>query len=95
VVLAHHEFEAWFLASGSSLKGRCGLSADIEDHASPESVQNCKGWLDRWMPRSSKYSETADQPALTAVFDLAPARQKSPSFDKLYREFAVICRRAI
>jgi hypothetical protein len=95
VVLAHQEFEAWFLASGSSLKGRGGLSDDIEDHDSPESVQNCKGWLERWMPLKSKYSETADQPCLAAIFNTDLARQKSPSFEKLCREFETICRLAI
>jgi hypothetical protein len=93
LVLAHHEYEAWFLASASSLKGCRRLSDEIEDHSTPESVQNCKGWLEESMPRTSKYSETADQPALTAIFDLARAR-KAPSFDKLYREFQLMCQAA-
>jgi hypothetical protein len=95
VVLAHHEFEAWFLASGSSLKGQCRMSDEIEDHASPEDVQDCKGWLEQWMPLTSKYSETADQPSLTAIFNIDLTRRRSSSFDKLYREFETICRQAI
>src|ERR1700694_2412055 len=43
-VLAHQEFEAWFLASASSLKGQRGLSQEIEDHDDPESIRGCKEW---------------------------------------------------
>ena len=90
LVLTHHEYEAWFLASASSLKGCCRLSEDIEDHPTPEAVQDCKGWLEASMPITSKYSPTADQPALTAVFDLTLA-QRAPSFEKLYRDFKRLC----
>jgi hypothetical protein len=93
LVLAHHEYEAWFLASASSLKGCCHLGDDIEDHPIPENVHDCKGRLEELMPRTSKYSETTDQAALTAVFNLALAR-KAPSFDKLYRDFERVCREA-
>ena len=93
VVLAHHEYEAWFLASLSSLQGRCRLAADIQDHPNPENVQGCKQWLENRMPSTSRYSETADQPALTAAFDIQLAR-RAPSFDKLYRDFESICREA-
>lgn len=90
VIVAHHEYEAWFLASASSLKGCRRLSEGIQDHPTPEEVQNCKGWLEEWMPRNSKYSETVDQPALTALFNLSLAR-RSLSFDKLYRDFKRVC----
>jgi hypothetical protein len=90
LVLAHHEYEAWFLASASSLKRCCHLADDIEDHPTPENVQDCKGWLEESMPHTSKYSETADQAALTAVFNITLAR-RAPSFDKLYRDFERIC----
>jgi hypothetical protein len=93
LVLAHHEYEAWFLASASSLKGCCRLSDNIEDHPTPEAVQDCKGWLEASMPPTSKYSETADQAALTAVFDLTLAR-RAASFDKPYRDFERLCREA-
>jgi hypothetical protein len=64
VVLAQREFEAWFLASASSLKGLRALSNDIETHQVPESVRGCKEWLETWMPAASKYSPSADQPLL-------------------------------
>jgi hypothetical protein len=84
VVLAHQEFEAWFLASASSLKGQRGLSQEIEDHEHPESIRGCKEWLENWMPPTRKYSETTDQAAFAATFDLTRAR-RAPSFDKLWR----------
>lgn len=94
VVLAHQEFEAWFLASASSLKGQRGLSEEIEDHHNPESVRGCKEWLEKWMPRARKYSETADQAAFTARFDMTLARQRSPSFGKLWSKIERICKDA-
>ena len=93
MVLAHHEFEAWFLAAASSLAGRRGLAADIQDHPHPEEVSGCKEWLEQRMPPTSKYSETADQPAFAAIFDLQLAR-RADSFDKLWREFEQVCRDA-
>lgn len=83
VVLAVREYEAWFLAAADSLRGRRGLPADLEAPSSPEAVRDAKGWLSAQMPRG--YSPTADQPALTDLFDLEMARS-SPSFAKLVRE---------
>lgn len=83
VVLAVREYEAWLLASASSLRGKRGLPADLEAPAMPEAIRDAKGWLGQRMPRG--YSPTADQPALTGIFDLELARS-SPSFDKLFRE---------
>lgn len=83
VVLAVREYEAWLLTSASSLRGKRGLPADLEAPAMPEAIRDAKGWLDQRMPRG--YSPTADQPALTGLFDLELARS-SPSFDKLVRD---------
>jgi hypothetical protein len=94
LVLAHQEFEAWFLASGSSLKGLRTLSDNIENHQAPESVRGCKEWLETWMPAASRYSPTTDQAALAATFDMSLARRGAPSFDKLCREFEAICQYA-
>jgi Domain of unknown function (DUF4276) len=94
MVLAHHEFEAWFLAAASSLAGHRSLAADIQDHPRPEEVSGCKEWLEQRMPLTSKYSETADQPALVAAFDMHLARRRAPSFDKLWREFEQVRRDA-
>ena len=85
VVLAKHEFEAWFLAAAESLRGKRGLTNDISPPNNPEGIRNAKGWLSQKMEGSRRYSETRDQPALIAVFDLEQARQ-TDSFDKCYRE---------
>jgi hypothetical protein len=45
------------------------------------------------MPRTSRYSETADQAALTAVFDIRLAL-RAPSFEKFYRDFKLVCQEA-
>lgn len=45
VVLAKREFEAWFLASAESLRGRRGLSETLEAPPDPEVIQGAKEWL--------------------------------------------------
>ncbi len=85
VVVAHREFEAWFLAAAESVRGRRGLSSTLASPADPEAVADAKGVLRRHMPPGRRYSETTDQPALAELFDLQAAR-RAPSFDKCYRE---------
>jgi hypothetical protein len=83
VVLCTPEYEAWFLAAARSLRGVRGIRNDLEPPPKPEAIPDTKGWLRKQMGR--KYREVSDQPALTAVFDLAQARS-ADSFDKCYRE---------
>ena len=85
VVLAKCEFEAWFLAAAESLRGQRGLSNDIHPPNDPEAIRGAKEWLSHQMEGSRSYSETHDQPALTARFDIEHARQAA-SFDKCYRD---------
>lgn len=85
VVLAKQEYESWFLAAASSLKGQRDLSRSIASHPQPESVRGAKEWLDEQMEIGGKYSETLDQPALTQIFNLQLARSVD-SFDKCFRE---------
>lgn len=84
VVLAHREYEAWFLASASSLAGCQGLSPDLESPLEPEAIRDAKGWLSARMAER-RYREVLHQPKLTAIMDLAQAR-RAQSFDKLWRE---------
>ena len=85
VILAKKEFEAWFLAAAESLRGKKGLPNDLEPPEDPESIRGAKEWLsDRMLP-SKSYTETTDQPALTAEFDMNIART-ADSFDKCYRD---------
>ncbi|MHB8574112.1 MAG: DUF4276 family protein [Dehalococcoidia bacterium] len=88
VVLAEREYEAWFLAAAESIAGQRQLSTDLIAPTVPEEVRGAKEWLRQRMPLHHPYSETVDQPALTAVFDLDAAR-RADSFDKCYRD---ICR---
>lgn len=86
VVLAKHEYEAWFLAALESLRGKRGLREDVEPPPDPESVRDAKGFLTRHMTGTQAYNPARDQPALTALFDMQLARHRSDSFDKCWRE---------
>jgi hypothetical protein len=91
VVLANREYEAWFLASMESLRGRCGISAVATSHPRPEDVRDAKGETQTRMNPGSAYSPTAHQPSLTVGLDLARVHQECPSFRKLVRAFSAIC----
>jgi Domain of unknown function (DUF4276) len=86
VVLAKREFEAWFLASAESIRGKRGLPNDLSPPSDPESIRGAKEWIARRMTGATTYIETLDQAALAASFDLQTAAQKSDSFDKCFRE---------
>ena len=85
VVLAKHEFEAWFLAAAESLRGQSGLGDDMHPPNDPEAIRGAKEWLSNQMEGSRTYRETRDQPTLAALFDIEQARQ-ADSFDKCYRD---------
>jgi hypothetical protein len=86
VVLANREFEAWFLAAASSLRGQRGLTSELAPPADAESPRDCKGWLSQRRVDGRGYKPTTDQAALSAVFDMQMARKNSPSFDKMWRD---------
>ena len=85
VILAKHEFEAWFLAAAESLRGQRGLKNNLQPPNNPEGIRGAKGWLRQRLESGETYRETLDQPALTASFDLDQARH-ADSFDKCYRD---------
>ena len=86
LVLAHREYESWFLATADTLGGRRSLQAELLPPANPESIRNAKGWLaDRTKP-PGRYRPTQDQAALSHLLDLDLARQRSRSFRKLWKE---------
>jgi hypothetical protein len=91
VILAKKEFESWFLAAAESLRGKRGLAPDIEAPHDPESIRGAKEWLSRRMGSGRAYSETEDQPAFAAMFDLNAAR-RADSFDKCFRDIERILR---
>jgi hypothetical protein len=47
VVLAHCEFEAWFLAAAESLAGKRNLSKNLVAPDNPEEIRDAKGWLSK------------------------------------------------
>jgi hypothetical protein len=81
-VLAVVEFETWLVGGAQSLGSylNCGEAPPPD----PERSGVGKGWIQHRIRRTS-YRETVDQPRLTAAFDLAQARKRCPSFDKLCR----------
>ena len=91
-VLAKCEYEAWFLASIESIAGSRTLSGDLAAPPAAESVRGAKEWLSRRM--QVPYRPVADQPALTARFDMALARRRAQSFDKMWRAVSALLQRA-
>lgn len=83
VVLPVAEFETWFVAAAESLSDYLTVSNEAIP-LDPEAAGVKKAWLQRNF--RGKYTETIEQPALTAKFDLRACRARSRSFDKLCRE---------
>jgi hypothetical protein len=87
VVMAYREYEAWFLASIESLRGKRSIRQDAESHPNPEVPKGAKEQLEDRMEAGSSYQETADQPALSAQFDMEPTYRKCRSFRHLVKVF--------
>lgn len=90
VVIAHREYEAWFLAAIDSLRGQRGVRDDAEPHPDPEGPRGAKEQLEVRMRRDTSYLESADQPAFSAMFSLADAYRRSRSFRKLAHSFGLL-----
>ena len=88
-VLAKCEYETWLIAAAESVAGARGILPDVSAPMAPELVRGAKEWLRNRM-RGASYRPTADQAALTARFDMALARRRSPSFDKMWRATAAL-----
>lgn len=89
-VLAHREYESWFLASLASLRGARGVRTDATPHPDPESVRGAKEKLEASMLDGRTYSETLDQAALTALFDMAAAYRSCRSFRRMVSAFGKV-----
>jgi hypothetical protein len=87
IILATKEYEAWFLASIESLRGQRGIKDDAVSHPDPETPRGAKSHLEERMRLGRSYDERADQPALSAKFDMRPAYQKCRSFRHLVKAF--------
>jgi hypothetical protein len=85
VVLAVREYEAWLIAAARSLRASGRVVATAEPPHNPEGLRGAKEYLARRLLARGVYSETVDQPALTALMSLDEARA-CRSFEKLYRD---------
>ncbi len=88
VVIAHREYEAWFLSAIESLRGYRDVRDDAELHLKPENPRDAKGQLEARMQADASYLATTDQPAFSAKFSLSDAYRRSRSFRKLASSFA-------
>ena len=93
VVLAHREYESWFLASMESLRGKRGIRNNAMSHPTPETVRDAKGAVGERMESDYRYSETTDQPALSALFDMKATYIRSRSFRHLVKVFGDVLER--
>lgn len=85
VVVAYREYETWFLSALESLRGQSGISVDAVAPPDPESRRDAKAAIEVFMPSDRAYSETGDQPAMSATFDMGLAHRRSRSFRKLVK----------
>lgn len=90
VVIAHREYEAWFLAAIESLRGHGRIRDDAESHPDPESPRGAKEQLEGRMEAGSSYFERTDQPAFSATFSLPDAYRRCRSFRKLAGSFRLL-----
>jgi hypothetical protein len=86
LVLPKREFEAWFLASLPTLKGKRGIRDITPLGRHPESIRNAKGELERRMVKGRGYNERHDQPALVAATDWSLVYSGTRSGRKLIEE---------
>ncbi len=89
-VMARKEYEAWFLASIESLRGKRGIRSNAAISFDPESRRSAKDEIKKLLKRGRFYSESADQAALSALMNLAEAYSGASSFRKLVKELVRI-----
>jgi len=87
VCLIHREYETWLIAAATSLRGCCGLAANLTPPADPTAVRGAKEWLSRHMP--IPYDPIVHQLELTRMFDLQQAQSNS-SFQRLFHKLQAI-----
>lgn len=86
VVMPKSELESWFVGSIESLRGQRGISTSVTSPKNPEDIRGAKEFLTNAMVGQGHYIETADQPALAAVFDIDQARRSCRSFRKFCKD---------
>ncbi|CAL9472650.1 hypothetical protein SUDANB70_02876 [Streptomyces sp. enrichment culture] len=81
VVIARHEYEAWFLASAESLRSHPAVRDDACAPPDPEAMRGAKSRLESMMCES--YKETLHQAKFSALIDLNTAKEGSRSFRRM------------
>lgn len=85
VVVANREYEAWFLASLTSIRSAGLLQTRLPDPLIPEAPRDCKGLITQLM--GCQYEETVHQLKLTTKLTFSPRmKHRSPSYGKLLRD---------
>lgn len=82
VVLAHPEYETWFIGAAQSLRGLRGLPGDLVAPSDPESIRGAKEWLSRRM--NTPYDPVTHQIEFTRAFNVDRARAVR-SFERLHQ----------
>lgn len=86
IILAHREYETWFLASIDTIAGNHDLLANLTYHGDVERRRGAKEWLSSHMnqvPKPRRYRETFHQLEFTKLIDFDLAQQRSRSFRRL------------
>jgi hypothetical protein len=83
IVLAHREFETWFIAAINSLGGRAGIAPGALAPTDAEAIRGAKEWLGNKM--AGPYDPIRHQLEFSTHFDLHQARQ-IPSFERLIQK---------
>ncbi|NWF94518.1 MAG: DUF4276 family protein [Candidatus Thorarchaeota archaeon] len=88
LIAAKPEYEAWFLASIETIRGRTlagtpGLDSETSFEGDPERIRGAKEILGQHMGVGRTYKETLHQAPMTEYLDLNLAIQRSRSFRRL------------
>ena len=81
IVIAFHEYEAWFLAAAESLRTHPAVHDDACSPANPEAKRDAKRQLEGMMCES--YKETLHQAKFSALIDLKVASSNSRSLRRM------------
>ncbi|MYS35997.1 uncharacterized protein DUF4276 [Streptomyces sp. KhCrAH-43] len=90
IVIARHEYEAWFLAAVESLRGHSAVRDDATAPDDPEARRGAKSQLESRMKES--YKETLHQAKFSGVMDLQLAADRSRSFRRMIHAVELLLR---
>ena len=91
IVCAHNEYESWFLASLSTIRGNLHIDPRAELEVPAEEQSSPKGWISRKMPQGRSYKPTSHQLILSELVDLELAYANSRSFRRLCHALEILC----